>query len=207
MSIGCIFFSICPSHFHSINRILLQEIATNMQLLIILLPLFFSIAFGSPSDILYIQKLSADEAQALDNKDFAALRNIFSKNAVYNPGLPSPNVYGIDDIQAKLATFFPPTVISQNTASTESINLLPPFDEQGAAGTATGVVYTSASYLGQGDTAGQGLFIFAKYNDMYVKTGDFARYGGWRISQRFIVPFVSLSESRSTRDPELSGGS
>ena len=162
--------------------------------LLLLLFLFFSIAFGSPSDVLYIQKLTADEAQALDNKDFAALKNIFTKNAIYYPGYP-PNVYGVDNIQAKLASFFPPEVISQNTASTASIKLLPPFDEQGAAGTATGVLYTTASYIGQGDTEGQALIIFAKYKDKYVKTGDFALHGGWRISERFIKQFVSCPKA------------
>lgn len=162
-----------------------------MQLLLLLSLFFFSIACGSPPDVLYIEKLSADQSQALDNKDFAALKNIYAKNAVYNPGLPAPNTYGVDKIQALLASFFPKEVISQNLVSTESITLQPPFDEQGAAGTATGVVYLTVSYIGQGATEGQALVLFAKFNDKYVKTGDFAFHGGWRISQRFFTLFVS----------------
>ncbi|MCJ1429665.1 hypothetical protein MMC29_007580 [Sticta canariensis] len=159
-----------------------------MQLLLLLPFYFFSFALGSLSDILYIEKLNADEAQALDNKDFAALEDIFTKNATYNHNFPSsPTVYGIDKIKTVLASDAPPGVISQNTASTESIQLLPPFDEQGAASTATGVVYTTTSFIGQGDLEGQGLFFFAKYKDKYVKTGNFALYGGWRISERIYI--------------------
>ncbi|MCJ1427778.1 hypothetical protein MMC29_005683, partial [Sticta canariensis] len=160
-----------------------------MQLLLLLSLYFFSITLGSPSDVLYIEKLSADEAQALDNKDFAGLKNIFTKNAIYSPGGAEPIVNGVDNIQALLASFFPPEVISQNTVSTQSITLLPLFDEQGAAGTATGVLYTIASYIGQGDLEGRAWTIFAKYKDKYVKTGDFALHGGWRISERFFIQF------------------
>ena len=161
-----------------------------MQLLLVFFLFFFSLALGSPSDVLYIEKLSADEAQKLDNKDFDGLEKIFTKNATYNAG-EGPNVYGIDNIKPLLASILPPEVISQSTITTSSITLLAPFDEQGAAGSAVGVVYVTASYIGQGDLEGQGLFFFAKYKDKYVKTGDFARYGGWRISERLFVAFVS----------------
>ena len=161
-----------------------------MQFLLIFSLFLFSFALGSPSDVLYIKKLSTDEPQKLSNKDFDGLENIFTKNATYNAGIP-PNVYGVDEIKAILATILPPEVITQSAITTQSITLLPPFDEQGAAGTATGVVYVTTSYIGQGDLEGQGLFYFARYEDKYVKTGDFARYGGWRISERLYFSFVS----------------
>ena len=162
-----------------------------MQLLL-LLPLFlFSLALCSPSDVLYIKKLTADEAHLLDAKDFAGLVNIFTNDVTYNSGAGAePNVYGIDSVQATLANILPPEVITQNTASTESITLSPPFDEQGAAGTATGVVYTTTTYIGQGDLAGQARTYFAKYIDKYTKTGDFASHGGWRISERLYNAIV-----------------
>ena len=161
-----------------------------MQLLLVLSLFLFSVAFGSPADVLYIEKLIADEAQLLDAKDFAGLVNIFTKNAAYNRGA-GPNVYGINNIQATLSPILPPEVITQNAVNTESITLLPPFNEQGAAGTASGVVYTTISNIGQGNLTGQVYVNFAKYEDKYVKTGESARYGGWKISQRFLVPFVS----------------
>ena len=170
-----------------------------MQLSLPLSLFFLSVALGSPSDILYIQKLNADEAHKLDNKDFAGLGNIFTKNASYNAGAPSQTVYGIDNIQAILAEILPPELLTENAISTESITLLPPFDEQGAAGTATGVVYSTTANIGQGDLEGQGVFFRAKYKDKYVKTGDFAIHGGWRISERLFISFVSLSNTGTER--------
>ena len=164
-----------------------------MQLLPVLFLFFFSHVLGSLSDVIYIKKLVADEAQLLDVKDFAGLVNIFTRNASYNPQV-TPTVYGIDAIQATLSKFFPPGSISQNTVSTESITLLSPFDEQGAASTATGVIYTTATTIGRNELAGQALTGFAKYKDKYVKTKDLARYGGWRISEREFIQFVSSSK-------------
>lgn len=165
-----------------------------MQPLLVLSLFLFSVAFGSPADVLYIEKLVADEAQLLDAKDFDGLANIFTKNAIYNPGA-GPNINGIDNIQAALSAILPPEVITQDAINTESITLLPPFNEQGAAGTASGVVYTTVSNIGQGDLTGQVYAIFAKYEDKYVKTGESARYGGWKISQRFFVPIVSCPKA------------
>lgn len=162
-----------------------------MQLLFLLSLFFFSLALGSPSDVLYIEKLVADEARLVDAKKFDGLVNIFTKNATYNAGSPAPNVYGIADIQTTLSNIVPPETITQNAVSTESITLLPPFDEQGAAGTASGVIYITVSYIGQGNLTGQALVFFAKYEDKYVKTADFVPYGGWRISERFFIEFVS----------------
>ncbi|MCJ1462887.1 hypothetical protein MMC07_001491 [Pseudocyphellaria aurata] len=174
----------------------------NIQLSLLLSLFLVPLSIGSPSDDLYIKKLIADEAQILDAKDFPKLAGIFTKNATYNAGMP-PTVFGVDSIKAVLAAILPPEVITQSTTSTESITLLPPFDEQGAAGTATGVVYITAACIGQGDLTGHALTFFAKYEDKYIKTGDFAHHGGWRISERFFVEFVSCSEcSRVIADLE-----
>lgn len=162
-----------------------------MKLLPFISLCFFSLALGSPADVLYLEKLVADEAQSLDAKDFAELTNIFTKNATYNSEI-LPTVYGIDNIQTLLSGFFPPEIISQNAINTESFTLLPPFNEQGAAGTASGVLYTTVSFIGQGNLAGQVYASFAKYKDKYVKTGESARYGGWKIYERVFVSFVSL---------------
>ncbi|MCJ1424014.1 hypothetical protein MMC29_001901, partial [Sticta canariensis] len=161
-----------------------------MQLFLLLSLFLSSFALGSPSDVLYIQKLDADDAQKLDNKDFAGLEHIFTKTATYiDTGAdPQQTYYGIGNIRAFLAEVFPPERITQNVISTESITLLPPFDEQGAASTATGVVYLTSTSIGQGDSEGQGLVVFAKYKNNYIKTEDFASYGGWRIGEQFFIP-------------------
>ncbi|MCJ1469632.1 hypothetical protein MMC07_008268, partial [Pseudocyphellaria aurata] len=113
------------------------------------------------------------------------------EDAIYNPRFPAQNFTGVANIQKLFQFLFPPEVITQNAVNTESITLLAPFDEQGAAGTATGVVYTTITFVGQGNFTGQALALLAKFEDKYVKTGDFTRYGGWRISERFIFSFVS----------------
>lgn len=168
---------------------MLHEFANNMQLLLLFSLFLFSLALGSPSDVLYIEKLIADEAQFLDAKDFAGFVNIFTKNATYNAGGSLPNVYGIDNIEAQFSSLLGQEIITQNSINAESIKLLPPFDEQGAAGTATGVISTTAVNF----VAGEVQILFAKYQDKYVKTGDFSRYGGWRISERFFIVIVSFS--------------
>ncbi|MCJ1429772.1 hypothetical protein MMC29_007687, partial [Sticta canariensis] len=119
---------------------------------------------------------------------FAGLVNIFTKNATLNAGTPE-NVYGIEVIQATLAALLLPTNITQFAITTQSYELLPPFDEQGAAGTAIGVVYTTAALIGQGNFSGQAVIGFARFEDKYVKTSDFALYGGWRISERIFILF------------------
>ena len=160
-----------------------------MQLLLLLSQFLISVALGSESDVLYIEKLNVDNAQLLDAKDFAGLAYTFTKNATYRSG-DGTNNHGIDSIQAAVNGSFPPELITQRAINTQSITLLPPFDEQGAAGTATGVVYTAITYIGQGDLAGQALVYFGKFDDEYLKTENYARYGGWRISDRFITLFV-----------------
>ena len=165
-----------------------------MQLLLVLSLLFVSLALGSPSDVLYIEKLDADSVQLPDAKNFAGLVNIYTQNATYIPDT-GPRIRGIVAIQAFLSKIFPNGTITQHVISTESITLLGPFDEQGAAGTATGVVYSTTVYIGQGNLTGQAYTAFGKYVDKYVKTADFARHGGWRISERAFLPFVSCLQT------------
>ncbi|MCJ1269802.1 hypothetical protein MMC22_009695 [Lobaria immixta] len=173
-----------------------------MQLLLVFSLFFFSLTLSSPSDVLYIEKLVADKVQAFDAKNFIELANIFTKNAtvVISAG---PKASGIDAIQALLASIYLPEVITHSATSTFSITLLPPFDEQGAAGTATGMVYATFNYIGQGNLTGQALTFFAKYEDNYVKTDDFVRHGGWRNSQSFFVIFGEVVGNRDVLPPSL----
>lgn len=161
-----------------------------MHLSLLLAFLFFSLALGSPSDVLYIKKLVADESQLLDAKNYAGLVNIYTKNVTYNAGEPQ-NEYGVSSVQARLAVLLPTDLITQLAINTESITLLPPFDEQGAAGAATGVVYITATYIGQGNLSGQSATFLGYYGDKYIKTGDFARHGGWRIRERLFFELGS----------------
>ena len=162
-----------------------------MRFSILLSTFFLSLALGSPSDIDNIEKVSADEVRALDRKDFASFSKYFTQNASYNAGA-GPNVYGVPAIQ-KLLKAVVQNVPSQSALTTTSITLLPPFDEQGDATAAEAEVYTTDTFFGTGKLAGQILTFYAKYEDKYEKTTDSANYGGWKLSQRFFVSFVSNS--------------
>ncbi|MCJ1265763.1 hypothetical protein MMC22_005643 [Lobaria immixta] len=63
----------------------------------------------------------------------------------------------VDALQAAFVNTFVPELIPQNAISTETITLLPPFDEQGAAGLATRILYFTTTTIGRGDLAGQAL--------------------------------------------------
>lgn len=171
-----------------------MKFAVNMQFLLFISLFFFSLALGSPADVHYLEQLVEDEAQLFDAKDFAGFANLFTKNATYNPD--TTNVYGMNNIEKILSRVFLSEVISQSAVKTKSFALLPTFNGQGAAGTATGTVYTTVSFIGQGNLTGQVYTVFAEHNDMYVKTEQFARYGGWKISERFFVEFVRCPQKR-----------
>lgn len=174
-----------------------------MHLLLLLSLFFITLVLGSPSDVLYIEKLNADEVQTIDAHDLSTFADIFTTNAAYNPGPSQPTVYGIANIKAAIAFVIPPEVITQVAITTTSITLKPPFDEQGAAGTATGIIYNTVAYIGQGNVTGEALIFFAKFEDKYVKTGDFAHYGGWRISNRSFIPIVSGPKAEILRGGRL----
>lgn len=163
-----------------------------MQLLLLLALIFFSPALGSPSDVLYINMLNADVAQATDKAAYSEFGNFFAKDAHYNFGGPGLDAYGVNQITAGFINNVPAGSIQVNVVSSESIRLLPPFDDLGAAGNATGVQYKEVVFVGQGSLQGQSYTAFGKYNDKYIKTGEFTRYGGWRIQERLWTYFVSF---------------
>ncbi|MCJ1469092.1 hypothetical protein MMC07_007725 [Pseudocyphellaria aurata] len=174
-----------------------------MHLLLLLSLFFVTLALGSPSDIIYIEKLNADEAQIVDAHDYSKLADIFTTTATYKSGPSQPTVNGIENVEATIAFVIPPEVITHTEINTQSITLKPPFDEQGAAGTASGVIYTTVAYIGQGNATGSALIFFAKFEDSYVKTGDFAKYGGWRISNRSFIPFGAPAGNPNVLPPYL----
>ncbi|MCJ1269034.1 hypothetical protein MMC22_008922 [Lobaria immixta] len=172
-----------------------------MQFLLFISLFFFSLALASPADVHYLGQLIEDEAQLFDAKDLAGFANLFTKNATYNPD--TTNVHGMNNIEKILSRVFLSEVISQSAVKTKSFALLPTFNGQGAAGTATGTVYTTISFIGQGNLTGQVYTVFAEHNDMYVKTEQFARYGGWKISERFFVEFYTRKNQKSSLEIDM----
>lgn len=152
--------------------------------------LFFTPSLTSPSDVLYIEKLTAEFAINLDKKNFKAYDVEFTPKATYDPG-NGVVATGIPAIKALLALVVG-NVTTQTALTTQSINLGPPFNGQGAAGTASAITYVTVTSFGQGADEGKAFSIYGFWTDKFVKTGDFAQFGGWRFSSRVIAPFVSF---------------
>lgn len=122
---------------------------------------FFSLALGSPED-LYIKKLVAEEVTSTNQTDIV---NFFTENVIYRIGTEL-TFNGLDALRSAFTNTS--QIIPQNAITTQSIDLLPPFDEQGAASTGTGVVYFTTTTPGQGGFAGQALILFVKFEEKYV---------------------------------------
>ena len=163
-----------------------------MRLHILLLALasflFSTPSLSSPSDVLYIRKLISDFAINLDLKNFKAFEVEFISTATYDPG--NGPVKGVPAIQKALAAIVANNV-TQSSLTTQSINLAPPFDIQGAAGKASAITYAIVSFIGQKADAGKVFIFYGLFKDNLVKTGDFANYGGWKFSDRKFVTLVS----------------
>lgn len=164
-------------HFHFLSSLALTSF------------LFFTPSLTSPSDILYIQKLTADFAINLDTKNVNGYDVEFLPKATYNPGNgPVKGIAAIKDILGRVTQ----NATTQTSITTQSINLGPPFDAQGAAATATGITYAIVTNLGTGDEEGKAFIVYGYWTDKLVKTGDFANYGGWRFSDRVFKSLVSF---------------
>ena len=159
------------------------------NLLLLALTSLFTPSLTSSTDVLYIEKLTADFAIALDTKNFKAFEIEFIPTATYDPG--SGPVTGFANIEKTLAAIVANNV-TQNSLTTQSISLAPPFDNQGGAGTASAITYADVAFLGKGPLAGKAFVFFGLFKDKFVKTGDFANYGGWKFSSRVFQSLVSL---------------
>lgn len=160
----------------------------HLPLLALASVLFSTPSLGSPSDVLYIEKLTADFVINLDLKNFKAFEIEFIPTGTYNPG--TGVVKGYPAIEKALAAIVGNNV-TQSSLTTQSINLSPPFDAQGAAGKATGITYAIVTYIGQKAEAGKVFVVYGYFKDKLVKTGDYGNYGGWKFSDRVFVALVS----------------
>lgn len=150
---------------------------------------FFTPSLTSPSDILYIRNLAADFSINLDTKNFKGLDVEFIPTATYDAG--NGAVKGISAIKEILALIVR-NVTTQSSVTTQSVSLGPPFDVQGAAGTASAIAYAIVTNLGTGAEEGKAFTVYGYWNDTLVKTSDFADYGGWKFSSRVFKSLVSL---------------
>lgn len=150
----------------------------------------FTPSLSSPSDILYIQKLTADFSITLDTKAFDAFDQQFLKNATYQAGLEAEIAVGIPAIKKTLAAIVG-TLLTQGSVTTQSISLAS-FDCQGSASRASAITYAIITNIGKAPAdKGKVYVVYGFWKDVLVKTGDFAEYGGWRFSARVFQSLVS----------------
>lgn len=146
----------------------------------------------SSSDILHIQKLTADYSINIDMKNFKHLDVEFTANATFDPG-SGVFATGLPAIKTTLAAILANNV-TQSSITTSSISLLPPFDDaKGGATRASAIQYVIGTFLGTDPAdAGKAFTLYGVFKDKFVKTEDVGDYGGWRFSQRVLQVLVSF---------------
>ena len=167
-----------------------------------LAPLFslFLLALGGVEDNIYIRSEIDYFNFVTDARQYFRLDDIFAPNATFRIVEETTQIasaQGISDIKALVASGEPPGVVTQIASSTNLIQLDPPFDGLGSAARANSTTYISVTYFGQGARRGQTAFIFAVYEDTFVKTGDFVNFGGWKFNSRVFTTYVCFSCSPS----------
>lgn len=154
--------------------------------------LFITPSLTSPSDILYIQQLTADYSINIDTKNFKDLDIEFTANATLDPG-DGVFVKGLPAIKTALAAILANNV-TQSHITTSSISLLPRFDDvDGGASRASAIQYVIGNFLAKDPAdAGKAFTLYGVFKDKFVKTKEFGDYGGWRFSQRVLQLLVSF---------------
>ncbi|MEM7094544.1 MAG: nuclear transport factor 2 family protein [Actinomycetota bacterium] len=121
---------------------------------------------------------------ALDEREWDALRDVFTPDAVTDLGLDGQN--GIDEIIGRVSSALSYFDISQHQVATHQIQI--------EGDTASGRCYLHAQHVKKDSPGGDNLMIGARYEDDYVRTAD-----GWRIAKRDIV-FMWMEGNRAILD-------
>lgn len=160
-----------------------------VQLFLIFLASIFILSHGSPEDVNNIYKVNNDFAVFFDDKRYSNILPLFTANATFNiftKTLGNFTIQGGEEVVRIISNFT--TYTTQISLTTQSYTLLPPFDSLGGAGEATSVsAFNPAVFAND-----KAQFFYAKLVDKYVKTPDFAQYGGWKIEQRSFILLVSF---------------
>ena len=151
----------------------------------------------SPSDVVHIQKLTADFSINIDTKNFKDLDDEFIANATLDTG--TEIVKGLPAIKTALVAILAKNV-TQSSITTSSINLLPPFDNQGSASTASAIQYVIGTFIGIDADSGKAFTLYGVFFDKFVKTEAIGDYGGWRFSERVLRLLVSFWVTRTSHD-------
>lgn len=126
-------------------------------------------------DHIAIQNTLARYCIALDDKDFAALSDVFVADCDTHYPFPGGDLKGITAVQNAIQARLKP-VTTQHALTTQTITI----SEDGI--TASAVAYFTAVHFGTGAKEGQSLTAYGKYLDKLVRSET--QSGQWRIKQR-----------------------
>jgi 3-phenylpropionate/cinnamic acid dioxygenase small subunit len=124
------------------------------------------------SDRAAIVRLTHDYAWALDERDWDALREVFTADVVADLG--EGGQQGIDEVIPPVSTALGPFDASHHVVSTHQITI--------DGDRAQGRCYLIAQHVRRTAVGGPNFTVGGRYEDQYVRTAD-----GWRISTRRIV--------------------
>jgi hypothetical protein len=153
---------------------------------------FFSLPTDFPpsacedaADIEAIRNTLALYPFCIDGKNFAALSNVFTTNAVANYLAPLNILTPLSNIESVLSSSLT-CVTTQHSFGTQLVNIISP-------SVAESITYYQAAHFGKGTLADQVAYAYGQYQDTWQKQKD----GTWRIVYRNLVYMVSL-EARSS---------
>ena len=116
---------------------------------------------------------------AIDGKNFAALDELFTPDAVANYSAPLNVLTPLSTIESVLESSLAP-VTTQHAFATQLINVLSPVS-------AFSVTYYTATHFGRGPFLGVTATAFGQYQDVWAKQSD----ASWKITHRNLVYMVS----------------
>lgn len=120
-----------------------------------------------------IVQLTHDYCWALDTREWAALRNVFTPDVVADLGKGGQT--GIDEVIERVSSALGDLDDSQHMVATHQIRI--------TGDTATCRCYLQAQHIKHDTAGGDHYMVGARYEDECVRTPD-----GWRIAKRAIVP-------------------
>ncbi|KAL2817043.1 hypothetical protein BDW59DRAFT_166078 [Aspergillus cavernicola] len=112
---------------------------------------------------------------AIDGKNFAALSQVFTSDAVANYSAPLNVLSPLSDIQKTLSASLA-CVTTQHLYGTQLIDIVSPFSAQS-------VTYFQAAHFGTGNLAKEVATAHGQYQDVWARQRD----GTWRIVHRNLV--------------------
>ena len=133
---------------------------------------------ADPNDVEAIRVTLALYPLSIDGKNFAALNQVFTPNAVANYSAPLNVLTPLSTIESVLEASLAP-VTTQHAYGTQLIDIL-------SRDAAFSVTYYTATHFGRGPFLGQIVTAYGQYQDVWAKQSD----DSWKITHRNLVYMV-----------------